>query len=122
MKVRFVGVEGVDPSARQGSHVLRPDRDYVVLGIECQSDGPNYFRIETTRGEWPPLLDSRLFEVTDAQVSAIWTARIGWEGSVSLQPEEWQREGFWEDFTNHDLRAAESYDRYRDHLLTSGGR
>lgn len=122
MKARFVGAEGADRSIRQGSHVLRPGREYVVLGVECQADGPNYFRIEPRRDELPPLLDSRLFEVVDAQISTGWTVRIGWDGSVSIGPDEWQREGFWEDFTNHDSRAIEIYERCRDRLLASGGK
>lgn len=116
MKVMFVDAESAGPSIRQGAHTLRPDREYVVLGVECQAEGPNYFRIESKRDELPPLLDSRLFEVVDARMSPTWTARIGWDGSVSMEPSEWQRDTFWEDFTNGDAQAVEVYERCRDLL------
>lgn len=51
MKVRFTGVEGHGQSVRQGADALRQGQLYVVLEVYCQTDGPNYFRIEFRRGE-----------------------------------------------------------------------
>jgi hypothetical protein len=117
MKVKFIESEGREQCIRQGSHELRSGSVYVVLGAECQSDGQNFFRIEYSSNDLPPLFDSRLFEVVDDSIDPNWTIRIGWDGSVTIQPEAWQQEGFWEDFTNYDPHAVESYRHWRDVLL-----
>lgn len=118
MKVRFTGVEGHEQSVRQGADALRQGQVYTVLEAFCQTDGPNYFRIEFHRGEFPPLFDSRLFEVIDSTVHPSWTVSGEWDGSLTMSPEAWQVPGFWEDFMDHSSGAIEIYELGRDSLVS----
>ncbi|UQX03670.1 hypothetical protein [Streptomyces sp. RerS4] len=117
MKVRFTGVEGHEQSVRQGADALRQGQVYVVLEAYCQTDGPNYFRIEFRRGELPPLFDSRLFEVVDSEVHSSWTVSTEWDGSLTMAPAAWQVPGFWEEFMDHFPGAIEIYELGRDALM-----
>lgn len=121
MKVRFTGVEGHEWSVRQGADVLRQGDVYAVLEAYCQSEGPNYFRIEFRRGEIPPLFDSRLFEVVDSGMHPSWTVSVEWDGSVTLAPAEWQVAGFWDGLMSHSPQAIETYEIGRRVLLSESG-
>ncbi|GGU55828.1 hypothetical protein [Streptomyces lavendofoliae] len=118
MKVRFTGLEGHEQSVRQGADTLHQGRIYVVLEVHCQTDGPNYFRIEFRRGELPPLFDSRLFEVVDPEVHPSWTVSTEWDGSLTMAPSAWQVPGFWEEFMDHSPDAIEKYEIGRDSLMS----
>ncbi|BDM70255.1 hypothetical protein HEK616_37420 [Streptomyces nigrescens] len=117
MKVRFTGLEGHEQSVRQGADSLRQGKVYVVLESYCQSDGPNYFRIEYRRGELPPLFDSRLFEVVAPGMHPSWTAHVEWDGSLTMGPAAWQEAEFWDDFMNHSPHAVEIYELGREILI-----
>ncbi|MGA5131371.1 hypothetical protein ACPCTO_16320 [Streptomyces olivoreticuli] len=118
MKVKFTGSEGHEQSVRQGADVLRQGEAYVVLEAYCQSEGPNYFRIEFRRHELPPLFDSRLFEVVDPGMHPSWTVSAEWDGSLTLAPAAWQVAGFWDEFMNHSSEAVESYELERGLLMS----
>ncbi|WP_328401194.1 hypothetical protein OHS70_26390 [Streptomyces sp. NBC_00390] len=117
MKVRFTGTQGHEQSVRQGADALRQGQVYVVLEVYCQTEGPNYFRIEFRRGELPPLFDSRLFEVVDRTMHPSWTTSVEWDGSLTIAPAAWQSPGFWEEFTEHSPGAIEIYEMGRDALM-----
>jgi hypothetical protein len=118
VKVRFTGLEGHEQSVRQGADALRQGQEYVVLEAYCQSEGPNYFRLEYRRGGLPPLFDSRLFEVVDSEIHPSWTASAEWDGSLTMAPAAWQKAGFWDDFMNHSPKAVEIYELGRDLLMS----
>ncbi|MFE3776318.1 hypothetical protein [Streptomyces sp. NPDC059122] len=117
MKVRFTGLEGHEQSVRQGAGVLRQGQVYVVLEVYCQSEGPNYFRIEYRRGEIPPLFDSRLFEIVDSEIHPSWTISTEWDGSLTIAPAAWHKDGFWDEFMNHSPEAVDVYELDRRILM-----
>lgn len=117
MRVRFTGVEGCPADLRQGAEVLRSGRDYIVLEVYCQVDGPNYFRIEFQIGEFPPLFDSRIFEVVDCSIHSSWVVSVEWEGSLTMGPQSWQESDFWEDLMEHSPKAVGAYNLERNSLM-----
>ncbi|RKN36770.1 hypothetical protein D7294_29610 [Streptomyces hoynatensis] len=82
-----------------------------------KADGQNYFRIEFSKSELPPLFDSRLFEMVEAEIHDSWVFSLEWDGSMKLGPAAWQVAGFWEDFMNHSDRAVDIYRSERDRIM-----
>ncbi|MHB9858884.1 hypothetical protein [Streptomyces sp. YIM S03343] len=117
MKVKFIDFGGPEQSVRQGADSLHQGQVYVVLEAYCQTDGPNYFRVEFHRGELPALFDSRLFEVVDSDVHPSWTVSTVWDGSLKMAPAAWQVTGFWEELMDHSPDAIEIYEFDRDALM-----
>lgn len=97
--------------------MLRSGSEYTVLEIFSQADGPNYFRVEFSKGELPPLFDSRLFEVMESEFHNSWVFSLEWDGSTTIGPADWNVPGFWDDFMNHEERAVEVYQSVRNRIM-----
>ena len=117
MRVRFNGAEGFDRPISQGSGALRVGTEYVVLEIFAQADGANEFRIQFSDVELPALFDSRLFEVTSGQIPSSWHIVRNRYGSLTFGPREWQEQGFWEAFMDHEQWAIDLYEVGRSKSL-----
>ncbi|MFE0422019.1 hypothetical protein [Streptomyces sp. NPDC058953] len=121
MKVKFRGVEGLDRRVRQGAAMLRGGIEYIVLEIFCQADGVNYFRVEFSDEEIPPLFDSRLFDLVDADHPACWGLQLEPDGSLTWGPPAWNAPGFWDALMEHEDVARRIYREERSRIMASPG-
>jgi hypothetical protein len=118
MRVRFIGGnDSFDQRVLQGADALARGREYVVLEVFAQADGANYFRIEYSKRELPPIFDSRLFEVTSSSIPRCWGLYIVGDGSVAIRPAGWSTPGFWESLMDRDEWAIELYSSVRDDVF-----
>jgi hypothetical protein len=117
MKVRFKGAEGFDRPISQGSGALRVGMEYPVLEILALAGDANKFRIQFSDVELPALFDSRLFEVTSGRIPPSWHIVRNRYGSLTFGPREWQEQGFWESFMDHELWAIDLYEVGRSKSL-----
>ncbi len=109
LRAKYVAPETSDRSILQGTTVLRPGKEYVILEVFSQSDGNTLFRVEFNEREDSALFDSRAFAITSHNLSPTWRYFQHSSGSFTLCPEPWSQLGFWEDYYEHEAYALRVY-------------
>ena len=117
MRVRYEGPGNFDQRVLQGTRSLVAGHEYFVLEVYAQSDGSNFFRIEYSDMELPPLVDSRLFAIVSSVIPETWSIASTVDGSLTLGPREWNSPGFWEAFMDHEPWADDLYSATRSTIF-----
>jgi hypothetical protein len=88
---------------------LTVGREYVVLQIVALPGREVLLRLEGDKPGSPGLWESSLFETVDTGIPASWSAHVDEDGNLSIGPDAWRRQGFWDDFFDDDPEAVREY-------------
>jgi hypothetical protein len=112
--MRVVCCRVVSPTTGEemgGSPWLTVGREYAVLEITAYPGREILFRILGDDAQsGPGVWDSRLFRSVSTGLPATWTAAVDEEGVLTIGPEKWRRDGFWEAYFDRDEQAVQDFE------------
>lgn len=85
-------------------------KEYVVLGIEVRQNKVSFLIVSDSIGQ-PVLANAIQFEVLNKRIPNTWRISTEALALFSIEPEAWQKPGFWEDCYDHEPEAVELYKR-----------
>jgi hypothetical protein len=116
MKVRCIRLEDVNGNEVASSFWLELGRIYTVLSVEVYADSV-LLRVDTGDRDKVALHPVRVFEVIDNSIAPTWRVHLR-TPLLSLEPEAWAREGFWEEFFDGDSEPGRVFEEERMKIIS----
>ena len=89
---------------------LTLDAEYEVLEIYATPGKSIKFRLASDDAGTPALFDSAMFLAIETSIPASWVIGLSEGGELRIGPQEWMREGFWEEFFDRDPKAVREFE------------
>lgn len=121
MKVKCIRILNAEGHEVESSPWLTLGHVYHVLSMSIDSDGKRSFGITSgyREGEWPHIGSHRqeCFEVVSNIEPSNWRATVV-QGITDISPAAWQKNGFYEAFSDRDPVTYPIFQRERDIILS----
>ena len=92
------------------SPLLTVGREYLVLSVIAQPGTRVLIRLIDDEGHSPSLWDVRMFTTTSTRIPPNWGICLDKDGVLTIEPTEWQHDGFWEKYFDGDTRAVTEFE------------
>lgn len=92
-------------------------KQYVVLELRARHGSGTWLALLDHDASGAALFDAAGFRVISGARPSCWTARLDAGGMLSLAPEAWRRQGFWDAYAAGEPAAVEAFDRACDSIL-----
>lgn len=116
MKVKCISINRLNKEGLYRS--IKIGKEYVVLAVEFYNNSISTFsqaigdyvlyRIKDDEGNVMPF-PSKIFEIISEEIPLNWVIYCEEDGSCSLLPKQWARNGFWDDYYNYEDSAVDSF-------------
>jgi hypothetical protein len=93
----------------QRSSHLTVGREYLVLSVIAQPGKRVLLRLIDDDGGTQSVWDARMFMTTSSRIPGAWGIRLDADGVLTLGPQAWQRNGFWEAYFDAEPWAVTAF-------------
>jgi hypothetical protein len=90
---------------------------YVVLAVYALPGKSVQYRLIGNDGCTPAVFDSQQFRITDDTLFSNWKISVGEHNTLRLEPAEWKRPGFWEEYFDGSEEAQHSFEREKNLII-----